>query len=144
MIMKRFLQSFYLLRSVPVIMACVLMLYLGGGGVVGAASRATQQASVVPPQGSAYSPPGYNPARPGYEYVPNPQYNGYANYDYGYGGPTYIERQAQAPYVDPINGTLLEEWQYAGGYRGALNRGEIQYQPGYNSQMPPATQIRGH
>ncbi len=143
MVVKKILQSFFLLRAVPVIMACVLMLYLGGGRAEGAASPATQQATVVPPQGPGFSPPGYNPARPGYEYVPNPQYNGYANYDYGYGGPTYIEQKAQPPYVTQYGEPVLEEWQYSGGYQGALNRGEIQYQSGYNSQTAPTTQGKG-
>lgn len=142
MVVKRFLQSFDLRKSVPVIMACVLMLYFGGGRATGAASSpATPQAS-VPSQG--YSPPGYNPVRPGNEYVPNPQHNIYSPADYNYGGPTYIEQKAQSPYVTQYGEPVLAEWQYSGGYQGALNRGEIQYQPGFNSQMAPTTQVRGH
>jgi len=144
MFMKRFLPSFYLVRSVLVLVGCILMLYFDGGRAADAASPATQQAPVVPPQGSGYSPPGYNPARPGNEYVPNPQHNSYSPSDYNYGGPTYIEQKAQPPYVTQYGEPVLEEWQYSGGYQGALNRGEIQYQPMYNSQMAPATQVRGH
>ncbi len=138
---KRLLPSFYLLRSVPVIMACVFMVYFGSERAAGAASPETQQSPVVPQQG--YSPPGYNPARPGYEYVPNPQHNNYNPSDYNYGGPTYIEQKAQAPYVTQSGEPLLDEWQYSGGYQGALHRGEIQYQPGYNNQMAPAA-LSGH
>jgi len=142
MVVKRFLQSFSLLRSAPVLMACIFMLYLGGGRAAGAASPATQQSPVVFPQG--YSPPGYNPVRPGNEYVPNPQHNSYGLSDYNYGGPTYIEQNAQVPYVTQYGEPVLEEWQYSGGYQGALHRGEIQYQPGYNSQMAPPTQVPWH
>jgi len=144
MVMKIFLPSFYLLRSVLVIVGCILMLYFGGGRAADAASPGTQQAPMVPTQGSGYSPPGYNPARLGNEYVPNPQHNSYSPSDYNYGGPTYIEQEAQPHYVTQYGEPVLEEWQYSGGYQGALNRGEIQYQPGYNSQMAPATQVRGH
>jgi hypothetical protein len=143
MVVKKFLLVFYWLRAVPVIMIGIFALYIGGGRAAGAGSPASQQATVVPLQGSGFSPPCYHPARPGYEYAPNPQYNGYANYDYGYGGPTYIERKAQPPYMTQYGEPVLEEWQYSGGYQGALNRGEIQYQPGYNSQMAPASQGKG-
>ena len=118
------------------------MYYFGGGRAADAASPGTQRSSVFLPQ--SYSPPGYPPARPGYEYVPNPQHNNYSPFDYNYGGPTYIEQKAQAPYVTQYGESVLEEWQYAGGYEGALHRGEIQSQPGYNGQMGPATQVKGH
>jgi hypothetical protein len=143
MMVKRFLQSFSLPKVGSLIMACASMLYWGSGQAAGAASPATQQSPVVPNQG--YSPPGYNPPQPGYEYVPNPQHNGYSPFDYDYGGPTYIQRKAQAPYVTQYGEPVLEEWQYSGGYQGALDRGEIHYQPGsgYNSQIAPPTQGKG-
>ncbi|MFZ1746194.1 MAG: hypothetical protein WBO24_14660 [Nitrospirales bacterium] len=120
-------------------MASVLLLSWGGGHAAGAASPATQHTPMIPPQG--YSPPGYNPPQPGYEYVPNPQHNGYSPFDDDYGGPTYIQRKAQAPYVTEYGEPVLEEWQYSGGYQGALDRGEIHYQPGTGYNTP--TQVRG-
>jgi hypothetical protein len=143
MVVKRFLQSFHLFRSVPIIMAFAFMVYFSGERTAGAASPETQPTRMVPQQG--YSPPGYNPPQPGYEYVPNSQHNSYSPFDYDYGGPTYIQQKAQAPYVTPYGEPVLEEWQYSGGYQGALDRGEIQYQPGsgYNSHMAPPTQVRG-
>ena len=95
--------------------------------------------SVVPQQG--YAPPGYNPPQPGYEYVPNPRHNIYRPFEENYGGPTYIQRKAQAPYVTEYGEPVLEEWQYSGGYQGALNRGEIHYQPGSGYNTP--TPVRG-
>lgn len=143
MVVKRFLQSFSLPRAAPLIMACVLLLDWSSGQAAGAASPATQQSPMFFPQG--YSPPGYNPPQPGNEYVPNPQHNGYSPFDYDYGGPTYIQQKAQAPYVTQYGEPVFEEWQYSGGYQGALDRGEIHYQPGsgYNSHMAAPTQVRG-
>ncbi|GJL60202.1 MAG: hypothetical protein NPIRA03_30590 [Nitrospirales bacterium] len=142
MVVKRFLQSFSLPRAASLIMACILLLYWGSGQGAGASSPATQQSPVVPQQGS--SPPGYNPPQPGYEYVPNPQHNIYRPFEENYGGPTYIQRKAQPPYVTEYGEPVLEEWQYSGGYQGALNRGEIHYQPGsgYNRHMAPPSQVR--
>ena len=137
MVVKRFLQSFSLPKAVPLIMVCVLLLDWGGGRAAGAASPETQQSPVFFPQG--YSPPGYNPPQPGNEYVPNPQHNNYSPSEDNYGGPTYIQQKAQAPYVTEFGEPVLEEWQYSGGYQGALDRGEIHYQPGsgYNSKIAP-------
>ncbi|MDT3777046.1 hypothetical protein PJI16_05665 [Nitrospira sp. MA-1] len=143
MVVKRFLQSFSLPGTAPLLMTCVLLLDWDVGQAADTASPETQQSPIVPLQG--YAPPGYNPPQPGYEYVPNPQYNGYSTFDYDYGGPTYIQRKAQAPYVTEYGGPLLEEWQYSGGYQGALDRGEIHYQPGSgdNGQMATSNQVRG-
>lgn len=137
MLVKRFLRSFSLARAASLIMTWVLLLYGSGGQAAGPASPATQQSSVVPQQG--YAPPGYNPPQPGYEYVPNPRHNIYRPFEENYGGPTYIQRKAQPPYVTQYGEPVLEEWQYSGGYQGALNRGEIHYQPGSgdNSHMAP-------
>lgn len=137
MVVKRFLRSFSLARAASLIMTWVLLLYGSGGQAAGPASPATQQSSVVPQQG--YAPPGYNPPQPGYEYVPNPRHNIYRPFEENYGGPTYIQRKAQPPYVTQYGEPVLEEWQYSGGYQGALNRGEIHYQPGSgdNSHMAP-------
>ena len=139
MMMKKFLRSFSLPRIASLIMTWVLLFYGGSGQAAGAASPATQQSPVVPQQG--YSPPGYNPPQPGYEYVPNPQHNIYRPFEENYGGPTYIQRKAQAPYVTQSGEPVLEEWQYSGGYQGALDRGEIYYQPGSGYNSP--TQVRG-
>ena len=143
MLVKRFLRSFSLARAASLIMTWVLLLYGSGGQAAGPASPATQQSSVVPQQG--YAPPGYNPPQPGYEYVPNPRHNIYRPFEENYGGPTYIQRKAQPPYVTQYGEPVLEEWQYSGGYQGALNRGEIHYQPGSgdNSHMAPPSQVRG-
>ena len=143
MLVKRFLRSFSLARAASLIMTWVLLLYGSGGQAAGAASPATQKSSVVPQQG--YAPPGYNPPQPGYEYVPNPRHNIYRPFEENYGGPTYIQRKAQPPYVTQYGEPVLEEWQYSGGYQGALNRGEIHYQPGAggNSHMAPPSQVRG-
>lgn len=134
MVVKRFLRSFSLARAASIIMTWVLLLYGSGGQAAGAASPATQQAPVVFPPG--YSPPGYNPPQPGYEYVPNPQHNFYRPFEENYGGPTYLQRKAQAPYVTQYGEPVLEEWQYSGGYQGALDRGEIHYQPGTGYNPP--------
>ena len=139
MVVKRFLRSFSLARAASLIMTWVLLLYGSGGQAAGPASPATQQSSVVPQQG--YAPPGYNPPQPGYEYVPNPRHNIYRPFEENYGGPTYIQRKAQAPYVTEYGEPVLEEWQYSGGYQGALNRGEIHYQPGSGYNTP--TPVRG-
>ena len=139
MVVIRFLRSFSLARSASLIMTWVLLLYGSGGQAAGAASPATQKSSVVPQQG--YAPPGYNPPQPGYEYVPNPHHNIYRPFEENYGGPTYIQRKAQAPYVTEYGEPVLEEWQYSGGYQGALNRGEIHYQPGSGYNTP--TPVRG-
>ena len=140
---RRFLQFVSLPKVASLIMACASMLYWGSGQAAGGASPATQQSPVVPKQG--YSPPGYNPPQSGYEYVPNPRHNSYKPYEENYGGPTYIQQKTQAPYVSQYGEPVLEEWQYSGGYQGALDRGEIRYQPGsgYNSHMAPPTQTRG-
>ena len=140
---RRFLQFVSLPKVASLIMACASMLYWGSGQAAGRASPATQQSPVVPKQG--YSPPGYNPPQSGYEYVPNPRHNSYRPFEENYGGPTYIQQKAQAPYVSQYGEPVLEEWQYSGGYQGALDRREIHYQPGsgYNSHMAPPTQTRG-
>ncbi len=143
MVVKRFLWSFSLAKAASLIMTWVLLFYGSGGQAAGAASPPTEPSPVFYPQGS--SPPGYNPPQPGYEYVPNSQHNGYRPFEENYGGPTYIQRKAQAPYVTQYGEPVLEEWQYSGGYEGALDRGEIHYQPGsgYNGHMAPSSQVRG-